>query len=95
MKKFATLSALTALALASFGAQAQFTVDGTLSPAEMGTGTGKYQLVGTYTGTHSIADRGLKALYVGTTATTLNIMVVASPEIDGYNSLLFYLDAPK
>ena len=95
MKRFLTLSTLAALTAASFSAQAQFTVDGTLSPTEIGTGTGKYQLVGTYTGTHSIADRGLKALYVGTTATTLNIMVVASPEIDGYNSLLFYLNAPN
>lgn len=95
MKNLFTLSAIGALALASFSARAQFTVDGTLGAAEIGTGTGKYQLVGTYTGAHSIADRGLKALYVGTTATTLNIMVVASPEIDGYNSLLFYLDAPN
>jgi hypothetical protein len=97
MKKILTLSTLAALAAASFSAQAQITVDGTLAPAEIGTGVGKYQLVGTYTGTttHSIADRGLKALYVGTTATTLNIMVVASPEIDGYNSLLLYLDVPN
>ncbi len=95
MKRIATLSALTALALASFGAQAQFTVDGTLSATEVGTGPGKYQLVGTYTGAHNQADRGLKALYVGTTATTLNIMVIASSEIDGYNSLVFYLDAPN
>ncbi len=97
MKRIFTLSTLAALTAASFSAQAQITVDGTLSPAEIGTGTGKYQLVGTYTGTttHSIADRGLKALYVGTTATTLNIMVVASPEITGYNSLLLYLDVPS
>jgi hypothetical protein len=97
MKKLFTLSTLAVLSAAAFSAQAQFTVDGTLNSAEMGTGTGKYQLVGTYTGTttHSIADRGLKALYVGTTATTLNIMVVASPEINGYNSLLLYLDVPN
>ena len=80
MKKRFTLSALAALALGSFGAQAQFTVNGTLSPAEIGTGPGKYQLVGNYTGAHNQPDRGLKALYVGTTATTLNIMVVASAE---------------
>ena len=95
MKKFFTLSTLAALTAAAFSAQAQFTVDGTLSPAEVGTGTGKYQLVGTYTGAHNQADRGLKALYVGTTATTLNVMVVASAEIAGYNSMLFYLDAPN
>ncbi|GAA4034967.1 hypothetical protein GCM10022409_19370 [Hymenobacter glaciei] len=105
MKNHFTLSAIAALALSSLGAQAQFTVDGTLSTAEVGTGTGKYQLVGTYTGAHNITDRGLKALYMGTTATTLNIMVVASAEISpvptsipqeyGYNSLLLFLDAPN
>jgi len=95
MKRIFTLSTLAALTAAAFSAQAQFTVDGTLNPAEVGTGTGKYQLVGTYTGAHNQTDRGLKALYVGTTATTLNVMVVASAEIAGYNSLLFYLDAPN
>jgi hypothetical protein len=96
MKKLFTLSAIAALSAASLGAQAQFTVDGTLATAEVGTGLGKYQLVGTYTGTHSVADRGLKALYVGTTATTLNIMVVASPErgANSYNALVLYLDTP-
>lgn len=98
MKKIFTLSTLAALTAAAFSAQAQFTVDGTLSPAEVGTGVGKYQLVGTYTGTttHNQADHGLKALYVGTTATTLNVMVVASVELpNDYNSMLFYLDAPN
>lgn len=105
MKKFFTLPAIAALALGSFGAHAQFTVDGTLNANEVGTGTGKYQLVSTYTGAHNKTDRGLKALYMGTTATTLNIMVVASSEISpvptavpqeyGYNSLLLFLDAPN
>ncbi len=97
MKRIFTLSTLVALTAASLSARAQFTVDGTLSTAEVGTGTGKYQLVGTYTGTHSIADRGLKALYMGTTATTLNVFVVASPEIanPGYNALGIYLDMPN
>jgi hypothetical protein len=95
MKPLYTLSAIVALMAASFGAQAQFTVDGTLAPAEVGAGAGKYQLVGTYTGAHNQADRGLKALYVGTTATTLNIMVVASAETSDYNSLVLYLDTPN
>ncbi|MCR5886903.1 T9SS type A sorting domain-containing protein [Hymenobacter sp. J193] len=95
MKKIFTLSAVAALMATSLGAQAQFTVNGTLDANEVGTGQGKYQLVGTYTGAHSITDRGLKALYVGTTATTLNVMVVASAEIDGYNSLVLYLDTPN
>lgn len=95
MKNLLTLSAIAALSAASLGAQAQFTVDGTLAPAEVGTGVGKYQLLGTYTGTHSISNRGLKALYMGTTATTLNIMVVASPEQTSYSALVLYLDAPS
>ncbi|WP_460503957.1 hypothetical protein, partial [Hymenobacter agri] len=95
MKKRFTLSALAALALSSLSAQAQFTVDGTLSAAEVGTGPGKYQLLGTYAGAHSVNDRGLKAIYVGTTATTLNIMVVASPEQSAYSALVLYLDAPN
>lgn len=95
MKKHFTLAALTALALSSLSAQAQFTVDGTLSPAEIGTGAGKYQLLGTYTNTHSVTDRGLKAIYMGTTATTVNFMVVASPEQTGYSALVLYLDMPN
>lgn len=95
MKKHFTLSALAALALSSLSAQAQFTVDGTLSTAEIGTGLGKYQLLGTYAGAHSVNDRGLKAIYMGTTATTLNIMVVASPEQTAYSALALYLDTPN
>ncbi|PJJ58656.1 T9SS type A sorting domain-containing protein [Hymenobacter chitinivorans] len=95
MKQLFTLATVAALTAASLSAQAQITVDGTLSAAEIGTGAGKYQLVGTYTNAHSEADRGLKALYMGTTATTLNIMVVASPEKGDYNALLLYLDAPN
>jgi hypothetical protein len=95
MKKFSTLSAVATFILGSLAAQAQFTVDGSLNAAEIGTGTGKYQLVGTYTNAHSVADRGLKALYMGTTATTLNVMVVASPEQGSYSHLVLYLDAPN
>ena len=97
MKNSFTLSTVAALVAAAFSAQAQFTIDGTLGAGELGTGLGKYQLVGTYTNAHSVADRGLKALYVGTTATTLNVMVVASPEqANGvYTAMDFYLHAPN
>ncbi|MBT9395581.1 T9SS type A sorting domain-containing protein [Hymenobacter sp. NST-14] len=94
MKALSTLSLAAALAATTLGAQAQITVDGTLAPAEVGVGTGHYQLVGTYTGAHSVADRGLKALYLGTTATTLHVMVVGSPEQTAYSALVLYLDAP-
>jgi hypothetical protein len=95
MKKFSTLAAMAAFTLGSLAAQAQFTVDGSLGTGEVGTGTGKYQLVGTYTNSHTTADRGLKALYVGTTATTLNVLVVASPETTNYQALALYLDMPN
>ncbi len=97
MKKLFTLPVLAALTAASFSAQAQITVDGTLSAAEMGTAAGQYQLVGTYTGTHSVADRGLKALYMSVSATTLNVMVVCSPEQAAgvYSHVVLYLDAPN
>ncbi|GAB2866879.1 T9SS type A sorting domain-containing protein [Hymenobacter ruber] len=95
MKKLITLSALATLGLGSLSAQAQFTVNGVLAATEVGTGTGKYQLLGSYAGTHSVSDRGLKAIYMGTTATTLNIMVVGSPEQTAYSALVLYLDAPN
>ena len=94
MKKRFTFAALAALALSSLSTQAQFTVNGVLSASEIGTGLGKYQLLSTYTGTHSLTDRGLKSLYMGVTNTTLNVMVVASAENTGYGSILLYLDVP-
>lgn len=95
MKKTFTLSALAALMAAGFGAQAQITVDGTLSASEVGTGASQYKLVGNYTGAHSVADRGLKALYMSVSSTTLNVMVVCSPEQTSYSHVLLYLDAPN
>ena len=97
MIKLFTLFAVAALGTATLSAQAQFTIDGTLGAGELGTGLGKYQLAGTYTNAHSVADRGLKALYVGTTATTLNVLVVASPEQPNgaYTAMVFYLHAPN
>ncbi|WBA42221.1 T9SS type A sorting domain-containing protein [Hymenobacter canadensis] len=100
MKNLFSFVALGCLATASLTAQAQFTLDGRATAAEIGAGVGKYQLAGTYTGNHLDTDRGLKALYVGYTATTLNIMVVASAEAPdvattfGYRALVLYLNTP-
>ncbi|MDO7846108.1 T9SS type A sorting domain-containing protein [Hymenobacter sp. M29] len=97
MKRLFTLAAMGALTAASLTASAQFTVDGMASAAEIGTGVGKYQLAGSYTGNHLDADRGLKSLYVGYTATTLNIMVVGSAEsatAGAYRALILYLNTP-
>ena len=94
MKHFFSLVTAGTLALGALSAQAQFTVDGVLSSTEIGTGVGKYQLAGSYTGTHLEADRGLQALYVGYTATTLNIMVVGVGEsgLSDYHALILYLN---
>ena len=72
----------------------QFTLDGQASAAEIGTGAGQYQLASTYTGPHSEADRGLQALYVGSTATTLNLLLAGSAESAGgsYRALVLYLN---
>ena len=99
MKPLLTLFAVGFLtATAALTARAQFTVDGKATAAEIGSGVGKYQLAATYTGTHLEADRGLSALYVGYTATTLNIMVVGSAEsanaTGGYRALVLYLNTP-
>ncbi|MDB5271336.1 MAG: Por secretion system C-terminal sorting protein [Hymenobacter sp.] len=100
MKQFSMLAAIGILTIASLTASAQFTVDGRATAAEIGVGLGKYQLAATYTGTHLDADRGLQALYVGYTATTLNIMLVGSAEsaatapAGGYRSFVVYLNTP-
>ena len=96
MKNLFSLAAAGALTVAAFGAQAQITVDGTLSTAEIGTGVGKYQLASTYTNTHSDTDRGLQSMYVGYSATTLNIMVVGAIEATGsnYRAMVVYLNTP-
>ena len=95
--KIFTLAAMGALTVASLTAHAQFTLDGQATAAEIGTGVGKYQLAGSYTGNHLDADRGLKALYVGYTATTLNILVAGSAEAatsGSYRALVVYLNTP-
>jgi len=96
MNSFNTLVAISALTVASLTAHAQFTVDGQASATEIGTGMGKYQLAATYTGNHLDPDRGLSALYVGYTATTLNLMLVGSAEsaAGSYRALVLYLNTP-
>ncbi|SHI88216.1 Por secretion system C-terminal sorting domain-containing protein [Hymenobacter daecheongensis DSM 21074] len=94
MKKIFTLAALGLLSAASMEAQAQITLDGKVSAAEIGTGTGKYQLAGTYTGTHSVANKGLQSVYIATSATKLYIMVVGSSESTDYPGFVVYLNVP-
>ena len=97
MKKFFTLAAVGAMAATALGAQAQITLDGKVDATEVSTSstTGKYQLVSTYSGAHSVADKGLKTLYVGTSATKLYIAVVGSYEQStSYPAVIGYLNVP-
>lgn len=97
MKKMFTLAAAGVLAAASLSAQAQITLDGKVDAAEIATTTttGKYQLVSTYAGTHSVTDRGLKTLYVGTSSTKLYVAVVGSFEQStSYPAIVGYLNLP-
>lgn len=97
MKKLFTLAAAGALAASGFGAQAQITLDGRVDATEIATATtaGKYTLVSTYSGTHSVADRGLRSLYVGASATKLYIAVVGSfIQAGSYPGVVMYLNVP-
>lgn len=97
MKKIFTLVAAGAMAATALNAQAQITLDGKVSTAEIAaTKTAdKYQLVSTYGGTHSVADKGLKTLYMGTSATKLYVAVVGAFLQSGtYPAVLLYLNVP-
>ena len=97
MKKIFTLAAASVLSAATLGAQAQITLDGKVDAAEIATTvtSGKYQLVSTYSGTHSVADKGLKALYVATSPTKLYIALVGSYEQStSYPAVIGYLNLP-
>jgi len=98
MKKLFTLAAAGTLAAASLSAQAQITLDGKVDASEIATTytSGKYQLVSAYNGTHSVADHGLKALYIGTDATKLYIAVVGSFEqATTYPGIVAYFNLPN
>lgn len=97
MKKRFTLAAAGILAAGALTAQAQITLDGKVDAAEIATTvtSGKYQLVSTYSGTHSVTDEGLRSLYVATSATKLYIAVVGSYEqATSYPAVIGYLNLP-
>ena len=86
MKKIFTLAAAGALATASLGAQAQVTVDGQLTAAEV-SATG-YTLVGRDLGARGFSpsptnDAGLIALYAAADATNLYFFLVGTLQNDG------------
>ncbi|MDO7884160.1 T9SS type A sorting domain-containing protein [Hymenobacter cheonanensis] len=86
MKKLFTLAAAGSLAVASLSAQAQVTVDGQLTAAEVSTAN--YTLVGRYTGTHGFApsatnSAGVLALYAAADANNIYFFLVATLQNDG------------
>lgn len=93
MKRISTLAAVVALTASAVSVQAQITLDGKVSSGEIGTGTGQYQLIGTYTGPHAKATEGLQALYVATTATKMYVGVVCY-ETSAFPTFGVYLNTP-
>ena len=102
MKKIFTLAAASILAAGALSAQAQVTVDGQLTAAELTAGN--YQLIGksdnfTFTGTQNqssnrpFGERGLLGLYVANTATKIYIFLGGTVD-PGSNSFQLYMDVP-
>ena len=101
MKKLFTLAAVASLALAGTHANAQVTVDGTLTAAELTAGN--YALLGksdNFTGAgqnqntgRPFGERGLLGLYVASTATKVYIFLGGTVD-PGSNSFQLYMDLP-
>lgn len=102
MKKIATLTLASALAAASLSAQAQITLDGTITAAEIGTTTGKYQSLGKFTTSHTptpggptgFGNAGLLQMYGANSGTKLYIGLAGTIEAGG-NNFQLYMDLPN
>ena len=91
MKKIFTLAAAGMLATASFGAQAQVTVDGQLTAPEITAGN--YVLIGKYTNPRGFGDAGLLSLYAASTSTKVYFFLGGTVETNG-NAFQLFLDLP-
>lgn len=102
MKKILTLTAASILAAGTLSAQAQVTVDGQLTAAELTAGN--YVLLGksdnfTFTGTQNqnsnrpFGNNGLLGLYVASTPTKVFVFLGGTMENSG-NSFQLYMDIP-
>ncbi|WP_046245716.1 T9SS type A sorting domain-containing protein [Hymenobacter terrenus] len=91
MKKLFTLAAAGTMAVGSLTAQAQVTVDGVLSAAEISTAN--YQLVGKFTTPRGFGDYGLLSLYAASSPTKFYFFVAGTVENNG-NALQLYMDLP-
>jgi hypothetical protein len=92
MKKLFTLAAAGVLAAGSLSAQAQVTVDGQLTAAEVTSGN--YVLLGKFTNSRGFGNAGLLSLYAASTSTKMYIFVGGTVEANG-NSFQLFLDLPN
>ena len=91
MKKIFTLAAASVLAAGALNAQAQVTLDGQLTAAEITAGN--YVLIGKYTNPRGFGDAGLLSLYAASTPTKVYFFVGGTVETNG-NAFQLYLDLP-
>ncbi len=101
MKNFSTLTLAATLALATLSAQAQITLDGTISAAEIGTGAGKYVSLGKFNTSHTpvaggptgFGNAGLLQLYGANSNSKLYVGIAGSIEAGG-NCFQLWMDLP-
>lgn len=101
MKKLSTLAAAASLTIAALGAQAQVTVSGTLTAAEInGPATsGDYVLLGQYPYGHSFSTNGLLSFYGANTPNKVQMFVGGtvqpiSSSNTNQNSIQVFIDVP-
>ncbi|RYY17829.1 MAG: T9SS type A sorting domain-containing protein [Cytophagaceae bacterium] len=102
MNKITTLALATTLATAALSAQAQITLDGVITAAEIGTGGNKYQSLGAFSTAHNPAtgpmgfgNAGLLRLYGANSTTKLYIGIAGSIEVGSKNNFQLYMDLPN
>lgn len=91
MKKIFTLATAGVLAVGALNAQAQVTLDGQLTAAEVTAGN--YTLIGKYTNPRGFGDAGLLSLYAASTATKLYFFVGGTVE-NNTNAFQLFMDLP-
>ena len=102
MNKISTLTLATMLAATSLSAQAQITLDGVISAAELGGGSNMYQSLGAFSTAHNptsgptgFGNAGLLRMYGANSATKLYIGIAGTIEANGKNNFQLYMDLPN
>ena len=102
MSRITTLALATILAVTSLSAQAQITLDGIITAAEIGSGGSKYQSLGAFSTPHNatsgptgFGNAGLLRLYGANSSTKLYIGIAGTIEAGGKNNFQLYLDLPN